>query len=283
MEIASSGKDVLPYRTASPESPPPEISVIICVHNHIRFLEKTLAGVYNQSLQNFEIIIVDDASPKRVQRWFARRKFDRLRYLRSPRNIGLAMARNHGFNVSRGRLIALLDSDDVWYSDYLEKMRSCFQDSRIMVAASNFNLINAHDDVLRKNCLHRRKWRGWERSSVFQREYHSATGFRTPIFPSFAVIRRPAYKAVNGFDERFKRILDDWDFFYRIGLRHGSEAFHCLDKSLGARRYHKKQSTFFIPKMTASMPRLTNPRRIALCDAAAWMHKYRHLLRPRRG
>jgi glycosyltransferase involved in cell wall biosynthesis len=69
-------------------------------------------------------MIVDDASSDRspeIAESFAARHPDRIGVLRQDRNAGSAAARNRGISASRGELLALLDSDDYWREDYLER------------------------------------------------------------------------------------------------------------------------------------------------------------------
>jgi glycosyltransferase involved in cell wall biosynthesis len=80
-----------------------------------------LNSVLNQSLQDFEIIVIDDASTDKTSEYIAEIKDPRVHYIRLPTNRFAAAARNAGMEKARGEYIAFLDSDDQWWPTKLEK------------------------------------------------------------------------------------------------------------------------------------------------------------------
>lgn len=97
----------------------PTISVVIPVYNVERYIRETLDSVFAQTLQDFEIIIVDDESPDRSIEICQSYQDPRIRIVHQ-KNRGLAGARNTGIRNSCGKYIALLDSDDLWLPEKLE-------------------------------------------------------------------------------------------------------------------------------------------------------------------
>ncbi len=91
----------------------PKVSVIIPCYKVEAYLDKCVESVLAQTLQDFEIILVDDESPDRVPEmcdaWAARD--ERIRVIHK-KNAGLGMACNSGLEVARGKYVAFLDSDD---------------------------------------------------------------------------------------------------------------------------------------------------------------------------
>jgi len=94
------------------------VSVIIPVFNRPRYLEEALRSVWRQNPSPEEVIIVDDGSTDDTRKEAAR-FVPPARYIYQD-HAGAAAARNTGIRMSKGSLIAFLDSDDVWTS---EKMR----------------------------------------------------------------------------------------------------------------------------------------------------------------
>ena len=93
---------------------PPAVSVVMPVYNVERYVAEAVQSVLDQSFDDFELIIVDDGGSDgsiALCRSFSDR---RIRIV-SQANRGLAGARNTGIRESRGRYIALLDSDDRWH------------------------------------------------------------------------------------------------------------------------------------------------------------------------
>lgn len=98
----------------------PAMSVIMPVYNVEPYIEEAIVSVLGQSFGDFELVIVDDGGSDgsmQLARGFAAHD-DRIRIV-SQANRGLAGARNTGIAVSRGRYVALLDSDDRWHRDKL--------------------------------------------------------------------------------------------------------------------------------------------------------------------
>src|SRR4051794_32388065 len=98
----------------------PTVSIIISAYNTAPFIGNTLASVVAQTYTDYEVIVVNDASPDTPDTERALAPYrDRLSYIVLERNRGLSGARNAGIRVARGQYIALLDSDDEWEPTYL--------------------------------------------------------------------------------------------------------------------------------------------------------------------
>ncbi len=93
----------------------PKISVIVPVYNLTRYLENALESVRAQTLQDFEVIVVDDGSRQsgEIRDIAEKFHFERLKFFRHPVNRGLSAARNTGLMNAEGEYIAFLDSDDL--------------------------------------------------------------------------------------------------------------------------------------------------------------------------
>jgi glycosyltransferase involved in cell wall biosynthesis len=116
----SNGKSLL-VLTVGSEIKDPEVSVIMALYNEERFVAQAIASVLNQTYASFELVIVDDKSKDRSLEIARRYEVDgRVRILTNSENRGVSYARNKGIKQSKGRLIAFLDSDDVYRKDKLE-------------------------------------------------------------------------------------------------------------------------------------------------------------------
>lgn len=98
----------------------PLVSVVIPVYNVERFINTCLDSVLQQSYENLEVLVVDDGGPDKSISIVEQYEDQRLRIIRQE-NRGLAGARNTGIREARGDFIALLDSDDYWSTDKIEK------------------------------------------------------------------------------------------------------------------------------------------------------------------
>lgn len=99
------------------------VSVIIPMYNAEKYIEDTIESVINQTYKNLEIIVVDDNSSDNSSLIIEKlKKIDtRIVYIKLNENKGVANARNTGINISNGRFIAFVDSDDMWKKDKVEK------------------------------------------------------------------------------------------------------------------------------------------------------------------
>jgi len=97
------------------------VSVIIPAYNVAPYIVETLESVFAQTFTDYEVIVINDGSPDTDEFERAIEPYrERIRYV-SQENGGASAARNAGLRASHGQLIAFLDADDIWLSNYLEE------------------------------------------------------------------------------------------------------------------------------------------------------------------
>jgi glycosyltransferase involved in cell wall biosynthesis len=101
----------------------PLVSVIIPSHNAARWLSRTLGSVLRQTHENFEAIVIDDASTDETAVIAARLAAAdaRIVLMQNQKNLGVAATRNLGLRSARGDLVAPLDADDLWHPHKLAR------------------------------------------------------------------------------------------------------------------------------------------------------------------
>lgn len=105
----------------------PFFSVVIPLYNKEKFIEHTLNSVLNQTFTNFEIVIVNDGSGDNSL--FVVKKFtDKRIKIVNQENKGLSAARNKGILIAKGKVIALLDADDLWHFDFLKSIKNLYSE-----------------------------------------------------------------------------------------------------------------------------------------------------------
>ena len=101
----------------------PLVSVVTPAYNCEKYLHQTVESVMRQTFEKWEMIIVDDCSTDGTLalalQLAAQEK--RIRVIRNEINQGVSLTRNRGIAASQGEYIALLDGDDLWESDKLER------------------------------------------------------------------------------------------------------------------------------------------------------------------
>ena len=116
----------------------PKISVIIPVYNVECYLGECLDSVCNQSLQDIEIICINDGSTDRsLQILQNYAKQDSRVFIINQKNHGLSYSRNVGFNHARGKYIYFLDSDDYIATDCLERLCEAMDSENLEILLFN--------------------------------------------------------------------------------------------------------------------------------------------------
>lgn len=99
----------------------PIISVVLPTYNRAELLYKAIDSVLKQTIQDIELLVVDDFSTDNTYEIVNRYKDKRIKYIKNERNKGANGARNTGILLAKGDYIAFQDSDDEWFNDKLEK------------------------------------------------------------------------------------------------------------------------------------------------------------------
>ena len=179
----------------------PLVSVIIPCYNSEEWIDETLESVFNQSYQNFAIIIVDDGSTdstKKVVDKYIRE--NRVRYYYQE-NKGPAAARNLGIKKATSKYIAFLDSDDLWEEEKLAKqIQFLRKNPEYKLVLSNVTVINQNGELLKQNFNQVPK----ERTEIIRSFFLEKIVMNTPTI----VANREAVLEVGGFDEELSQRED---------------------------------------------------------------------------
>lgn len=193
--------------------PTPKVSIVLPTHNRAELLDKAIRSVVGQTYENWELIIVDDAStdftPQLVREWQA--KDARISCIRNPENIfsklGVTANLNIGLNGADGKYIARLDDDDYW----------C--DNRKLEKQVNF-LENNPDYVLAGGGVIVVDPAGKELYRYFKFEHDETIKKRAllanPFSHTTVMFRREAAIAVGGYANW--QYAEDWDLWLRLGV-----------------------------------------------------------------
>jgi glycosyltransferase involved in cell wall biosynthesis len=108
---------------AMPFAPP--VGVVIANHNNCAFVEKAIESVAHQTVRDLRVVVVDDASTDRsdevIRHCLARLDDPRFRYVKLETNHGQAGALGRGLAGLDTPFVCFLDSDDVWYDDFVAR------------------------------------------------------------------------------------------------------------------------------------------------------------------
>jgi len=128
------------------------VSIIIPTYNTEKFIRATLQSVQNQTYQNWEMILVDDASTDKtvsVIEEFAKND-SRIKLFKLEKNSGNGFARNIALEKAVGKYIAYLDADDLWFSNKLEKQIGFLKANNLHFTFSFYDCIDEEGNSLNR-------------------------------------------------------------------------------------------------------------------------------------
>lgn len=184
----------------------PRVTVAICLFNSSRFIDETLASVFAQSFDDYEIVLVDDGSTDGCADRIADRYRQRsLRIIRQPHS-GLSIARRTTIANARGDYIAFLDHDDIWLPDKLARQ---FEDAQANPEAallfSDCQYINPKGQAIGRLSD---EYRLADLDLSGSNAYAELLNRGCFVWQSTAFARTDALKAVDYFNPRFPYIAD---------------------------------------------------------------------------
>ncbi len=189
----------------------PVVSVIVPTRNRRAFLEEALDSVERQSLDAWEIVVVDDASEDDTWAWLETRKSERLRTLRMDSNQGSTITRNAGLGVARGEYCLFLDDDDRLPEASLATHVAAIEAHPGAVATlGSVSRMDAEgrpiEGLLRPTPVRRS-----------QKEIWRDVLFWWTFLVGASLFRRASLDTIGGFDESIEFFGDDVDLWLRFG------------------------------------------------------------------
>lgn len=216
------------------------VSVITIFLNAETFLEEAIRSVLDQTYGAWELLLVDDGSTDgstHLAREYAERHPERIRYMAHPDhgNHGMSASRNLGIRHARGEFIALLDADDIWLPQKLERQVAALDQNPRAELVSGPTLLwhgwtGDPDDAARDfvTRLPARPERVTEGVKVLARILQQRGD---PLYTCSILARRQAVLAVGGFEEQFRGLFEDQAFFAKFLIAHPVYVIaECLDR-----------------------------------------------------
>ncbi len=194
------------------------VSVCIPTYNRAGLLRQAIDSVLQQTYQNFEIVVVDNASTDGTEGLVRSYTDGRIRYFRNHSNVGHRANWNLCLKFATGDYIAILPDDDAMLPENLAaKVAVLDQNPRVALVHSRYHLIDGDGGVFRENT----NWgHGPERGqSGLEDRRHLLTAAYNLVNVSSAVFRRTCYEQFGGFTHRL-RLAFDWEYFLRIAIQH---------------------------------------------------------------
>ncbi|MGO9245442.1 MAG: glycosyltransferase family 2 protein [Verrucomicrobiia bacterium] len=206
----------------------PLVSVVIPTYNYGRYICETVESALGQTYSPIEIIVVDDGSTDDTRECLAAYG-DRIRYIHQQ-NRGLSAARNTGIQAAQGKFVALLDSDDLWLPDKLERQVTVgiHQPDIGLVATDRFAIdeTGRRLDYVAESC---------SRDGFCELTARDLLEFAA-FSPSSVLARRDCLLMMGGFNVGLTAV-EDMEMWVRIAVRFRVVR---LNATLTAQRFHSK-------------------------------------------
>ncbi len=178
------------------------VSVVIPVFNGEEYIAQAIQSVLEQSKKVDEIIVIDDASTDKTGQ-IVKSEFSRwINYNRNHKNMERCYSRNLGVSMAKGEYVFLLDHDDLWEKNHVEKLLEALKDADIAYSFPR-TLIDSKGNLIR---VSKKKLPEDHKVLVFSGMvgYPSATAFRKGSF--------------LGYKDEFM-LREDWEFFIRAVIK----------------------------------------------------------------
>ena len=184
----------------------PLITVILCTYNRDTLLPQAIQSVLEQSLGDFELIVVDDGSSDNTKAVVDQFIDSRIRYV-YQKNAGLAAGRNRGLSLAKGEWIAFIDDDDRYLPEKLSQQIAFLHANREFgwCAGGHYQIDTQSGEK-----------RVWQPDLVYGQEVPLREWlFACPVCPTAVMVKRTWLEQIGRFETELD-VIDDWDCWLRL-------------------------------------------------------------------
>ena len=175
----------------------PRVSILLTCYNHLRYLPAALDGVARQTFQDFEVIALDDGSTDGTRDWL-RNRAGVHRVVFNEQNLGTYATLNVGLREARGEFVAVLNDDDQWAPEKLERQVALMDaDPQVGLVHTDGWFIDGAGERLEGSPL------GFEFPRTRSGDVLLALLYANKIIASAALVRRECFERLGGFDESY--------------------------------------------------------------------------------
>lgn len=189
------------------------VTVLLTCYNHLRYLPECLESVRSQTYRDFEVVALDDGSTDGTRQWLHEHAAD-ARLVFNEANLGTYATLNRGLELAKGEFVAVLNDDDVWLPEKLER-QVALMDARPEVGLVHTDgaFIDGEGRRIEGSPL------GFEFPRTETGDVLLALCAANKIIASAALVRRSCFEELGGFDPAYFG-SGDWQMWIRIAERH---------------------------------------------------------------
>ena len=208
----------------------PTITVLMAVYNGEKYLKEAIDSILNQTYNDFEFIIINDASTDDTPNILSKYQDQRIRIIRNLTNLGLTKSLNIGLREAKGEYIARMDSDDIALPERLKTEKEYLDNNpEIVCVGGGTKIINQQNEVT-----------GSKPPITDTELLRFFMIIKNQITHSTVLFRKNLIKDEGGYDENFKH-AQDYALWSKL-LRKGYKISNVVQEVL-LYRFHQKSIT----------------------------------------
>lgn len=191
----------------------PFFSIVIPLYNKEKYILDALQSVLNQTFENYEVIVVEDASTDKSQEVISTLKSEKVTVIKHDTNKGLSASRNTGIKNAKSNYIAFLDADDFWKDNYLEELFLLINSyPKAKLFATNYEELYQNDTIL----LPSNNSKNLEEKTIIHNFFEISLA--QPLYcPSSFCVEKSVFETIGFYNESI-RFGEDVDFNIRANL-----------------------------------------------------------------
>jgi len=211
----------------------PKITVLMPVHNGARHLPEAIASTLKQTFDDFEFLIIDDASTDDSVSLIDTFNDERIRLVRNETNLGQVVSQNKGLQLARGEYIARLDQDDSSSPNRFARQVAVLDaEPSVAVVGTWMYAVDSEGDIIDV-------WQGRHLNDLADYLFAILTN-SLPLYHPSVMFRREAVLQLDGYDETLP-FCEDNDLWRRLALaRHDARV---VAEPLTSYRVHEGQQS----------------------------------------
>jgi glycosyltransferase involved in cell wall biosynthesis len=183
----------------------PTLTVLMPVYNSAKFLDQAIESILNQSLKDFEFIIIDDCSTDNSVAIIEGYNDTRIRFYKNESNLGISATLNKGIELANSEWIARMDSDDISYPDRLQRQ---------------YDFISQHPEGALFSCWARvidQEGRFVRQDNFRSEYYYYNLTFICWIYHPTVIYRKTAVKEVGMYSVPY---AEDFELFWQLSRKY---------------------------------------------------------------
>lgn len=187
----------------------PRVSILLTCYDHVQYLPLAVESIVAQSYKDYEIIAVDDGSKDGTREWLTNCETKLVR-LFNEKNLGTYGSLNRALKSATGEFIAILNDDDLWYPQKLERQLALLDaNPKIGLVHAGGVFINSHGVDMQGSPM------GFGYPAFDNGDRFLELAGANKVITSAAMIRSECFKSLGGFNEKYFG-SGDWEMWLRI-------------------------------------------------------------------